>query len=114
MRLLLKLLFAAVFLWMVVMTTYVSLHKPIWEAGSEFSWVASPWAVATLFDAYFGFVTFFAWVCFKEKSMAGRAIWFVLVMGLGNIAMSAYVLIQLFRLKPQEPLSNLVLRSEAS
>jgi len=114
MRLLLKLLFAAVFLWMVVMTTYVSLHKPIWEAGSEFSWAGSPWAVATLFDAYFGFVTFFVWVCFKESSMVSRAIWFVLVMALGNIAMSGYVLIQLFALKAEDPLSNLVLKRKAS
>ena len=92
------------------MTTYLSLQKPLWLAGSEFSWAASPWAVATLFDAYFGFVTFFVWVCFKERSLAAKVIWFVLIMALGNIAMSGYVLIQLFRLKPDEPLSDLVLK----
>ena len=110
MRLLLKITFAAIFLWMVGMTTYVSLHKPLWQAGSEFSWVSSPWAVATLFDAYFGFLTFFVWVYFKEGSLAAKVIWFLLIMELGNIAMSGYVLIQLFRLKSQERLSNLVLR----
>jgi len=111
MRLLLKVLFAAIFVWMVGMTTYVSLHKPLSQAGSEFSWVTSPWAVATLFDAYFGFVTFFVWVCFKERSFASRLTWFVLIMALGNIAMSSYVLIQLFKLKPDEPLSRLLLRT---
>jgi hypothetical protein len=111
MRLLLKSMFAAIFLWMVGMTTYVSLGNSLWRAGSEFSWVSSPWAVATLFDAYFGFLTFFVWVCFKERSLAAKVIWFVLIMALGNIAMSAYVLIQLFRLKSDEPLSNLVLRT---
>ncbi len=110
MRLLLKIIFAAIFLWMVGMTTYVSLHKPLWQAGSEFSWVSSPWAVATLFDAYFGFVTFFVWVCFKERSWAAKLIWFALIMGLGNIAMSGYVLMQLFKLKSDEPLSRLLLR----
>jgi hypothetical protein len=109
----LKIMFAVIFFWMVGMTTYVSLHKPLWQAGSEFSWVSSPWAVATLFDAYFGFLTFFVWVCFKERSLAAKLIWFVLIMGLGNIAMSGYVLIQLFRLKSDEPLSNLVLRTTA-
>ena len=104
-------MFAAVFLWMVGMTTYVSLHKPLWQAGAEFSWVSSPWAMATLFDAYSGFLTFFVWVCFKERSLAARVMWFLLIMGLGNIAMSAYVLMQLFRLKSDEPLSNLVLRT---
>jgi len=111
MRLLLKIMFGAIFLWMAGMTTYVSLHKSLWLAGSEFSWVSSPWAVATLFDAYYGFLTFFVWVCFKERSLAARVMWFLLIMGLGNIAMSAYVLMQLFRLKSDEPLSNLVLRT---
>jgi hypothetical protein len=111
MRLLLKIMFAAIFLWMVGMTTYVSLHKPLWQATSEFSWASSPWAVATLFDAYFGFVTFFVWVCFKERSLAAKLIWSVLIMGLGNIAMSGYVLIQLFKLKSEEPLSSLLLRT---
>jgi len=111
MRLLLKIIFAAIFIWMVSMTTYLSLQKPLWQAGPEFSWASSPWAVATLFDAYFGFVTFFVWVCFKERSLAAKVLWFVLIMALGNIAMSGYVLIQLFRLKPDEPLSDLVLKT---
>ncbi|HEX4486216.1 MAG TPA: DUF1475 family protein [Terriglobales bacterium] len=108
MRLLLKLLFSAIFLWMVGMTVYVSFHKPIWLSPSEFSWAGSPWAVATLFDAYFGFVTFFVWVCFKERSLGLKLIWFVLIMALGNIAMSGYVLLQLFRLPANEPISNLL------
>ena len=94
------------------MTIHVSMQKPLWLAGSEFSWAQSPWAVATLFDAYFGFVTFYVWVCFRERSNALRILWFVFIMALGNIAMSAYVLIQLFQLKEDEPLSSL-LRSRA-
>jgi uncharacterized protein DUF1475 len=111
MRLLLKIIFAGIFVWMVSMTTYLSLRKPLWLAGSEFSWTGSPWAVATLFDAYFGFLTFFVWVCFKERGLAKKVLWFVLIMALGNIAMSGYVLIQLFRLKPEEPLSDLLLKT---
>ena len=112
MKFLLRLLFSAIFLWMVGMTTYVSLHKSILQAGTEFSWAGSPWAVATLFDAYFGFVTFFVWVCFKERSWATKTVWFFLIMGLGNIAMSGYVLLQLFKLRADQPLSQLLLRSE--
>ena len=110
MKLFLKLLFAGIFLWMAGMTTYVSLHKSLLLAGSEFSWASSPWAVATLFDAYFGFITFFIWVCFKERTLGAKILWFLLIMLLGNIAMSGYVLLQLFKLKPEEPLSNLVLK----
>ena len=74
---------------------------------------ANPWAVATLFDAYFGFTTFFVWVYFKERTNAARILWFFLIMALGNIAMSAYVLRQLFKLRDDEPLSNLLLRRNA-
>jgi len=114
MRIFLKCLFAGIFLWMVGMTIDVSLHKSLLLAGSEFSWVASPWAVATLFDAYFGSTTFYVWVSFKESTIAGKVLWFVLIMCLGNIAMSAYILLQLFRLKPEEPLSNLLLKTQSS
>jgi hypothetical protein len=110
MRTLLKVTFVAIFIWMIGMTAYVSWHKSIMLAGSEFSWVSSPWAVATLFDAYCGFLTFFVWVCFKERTWAAKAIWFVLIMGLGNIAMSGYVLVQLFKLQPEEPLADLLIK----
>ncbi len=110
MKLLLKILFGAIFIWMVVMTLHVQSHKSILLSPSEFSWQTSPWAVATLFDAYFGFTTFFVWVCFKERSLALKCLWFVLIMALGNIAMSGYVLIQLFKLRPDEPASAVLTR----
>ncbi len=103
MKLFLKLLFGAIFVWMVVMTVLVQSHKSILLSPTEFSWLSSPWACATLFDAYFGFTTFFVWVCYKEPGIARKAIWFVLIMGLGNISMSFYVLMQLFKLTPEEP-----------
>jgi hypothetical protein len=37
-------------------------------------------------------------------------LWFVLIMGLGNIAMSLYVLIQLVRLRPEEPAEAMLWR----
>ena len=89
MKLLLKILFAGILIYMIVMTTWVSLHKSILLSPDEFSWAHSPWAVATLFDAYFGFITFYAWVFYKETNWGARMTWFVLIMGLGNIAMSA-------------------------
>jgi hypothetical protein len=108
----LSLLFGAIFLWMVGMTITVGLQKPLWQAGSEFSWKNSPWAVATLFDAYFGFVTFFVWVCFKEATWLSRVVWFALIMTFGNIAMSGYLLLQLHQLKIDEPLANLLMRTK--
>ncbi|MEP7352229.1 MAG: DUF1475 family protein [Acidobacteriota bacterium] len=103
MKLLLKGLFGAIFLWMVIMTIRATLAMSIWEAWD--SYAANPWAVATLWDAYCGFLTFFVWVCFKESGWMAKAVWFLLIMGLGNITMSLYVLIQLFKLKEDEPAS---------
>jgi hypothetical protein len=110
MKLLLKYLFAGILIYMVTMTTWVSMHKSILDSKNEFSWSVTPWAVATLFDAYFGFLTFYVWVCFKERRFSAKLLWFVLIMGLGNIAMSGYVLLQLHRLKSEEFLSELLIR----
>jgi hypothetical protein len=110
MKFLLKLLFAGILIYMTAMTVWVSMHKSVLASGSEFSWSVSPWAVATLFDAYFGFLTFYVWVAYKERGWAAKAIWFLLIMGLGNMAMSAYVLIQLFRLRPEQPAFDILRR----
>lgn len=113
MKILLKVLFGGIFIFMVVMTAWVALHKSILASPEDFSWTKSPWAVATLFDAYFGFVTFYAWVAYKERKWSMRLIWFVLIMALGNIAMSGYVLIQLFRLRPEETVAAILQREPA-
>ena len=107
-KLFLKILFGAIFVWMTAATIRTSLQVSLWDAWDAFA--ANPWAVATLYDAYSGFLTFYVWVAYKERSWGLRALWFVLIMGLGNIAMSAYVLIQLFRLPETEPVEHVLWR----
>ena len=102
-KIFLKILFGFIFLFTVVMTVRTSLQVPIWQA----SFMGNAWAWATLYDAYFGFVTFFCWVAWRERSLGIKIVWFVLIMALGNIAMSFYVLLQLFALKRGEPVSGL-------
>ena len=109
MKTILKIAFAAIFVWMLVMTIRTSLKVSLWSSLNSFA--GNPWAVATLYDAYFGFFTFWCWVAYKERTVAGRAIWFLLIMSLGNIAMSLYVLMQLFRLKRNEPAVAILRRS---
>jgi predicted permease len=108
MRLFLKLLFGGIFLWMTVMTIRTSLAVSLWGAWP--SYAANPWAVATLWDAYFGFLTFYVWVVYKERKTWARILWFLLIMGLGNIAMSLYVLIQLMRLRGDEQAETILWR----
>lgn len=71
----------------------------------------TPWLVATLFDAYFGFLWFWLWVAYKETGWLARGLWLVLILALGNFAMAAYVLIQLWRLPPGAGARDLLLRS---
>jgi hypothetical protein len=106
MKLSLQLLFGAIFVWMVFATIRASLTMGLVEAWP--SYAANPWAVATLYDAYCGFITFYVWVLFKERSHWVRFLWFLLIMGLGNIAMSLYVLIQISRLKPNQPVQSIL------
>jgi len=96
----LKLLFGFIFVFMVVMTIHTSLQVSLWKAMPAFA--ASPWSMATLYDAYFGFLTFFCWVAWRKRSLGLKIVWFLLIMALGNIAMSAYVLVQLFNLKKEQ------------
>lgn len=98
MKTVLTILFAGILLWMTILTIRTSLAVSLWSAWD--SYAANPWAVATLYDAYFGFITFWLWVAYKERTLWSRVLWLVLILGLGNIAMSLYVLIQLLRLKP--------------
>ena len=109
MKTVLKIAFAAIFVLMIVMTIRTSLKVSLWSSLDSFA--GNPWAVATLYDAYFGFFTFWCWVAYKESSAAARIVWFLLIMALGNIAMSFYVLIQLFSLKPGEPVEAVLRRA---
>lgn len=106
MKKLLQILFTGICVFMVAMTVRTSLEISIWDAWPSYK--SNPWAIATLWDAYFGFLTFFIWVCFKESNTSLRVLWFVLIMALGNIAMSFYVLLQLYKLKPDEPVSRVL------
>ena len=104
----LVLVFSAGGLSMFAMTVCASLDRAIWNAGPEL--LGDRWFQATLLDAYLGFITFYVWVAYKEQTAAGRVSWFLLIMGLGNMAMAAYVLWQLARWKEGDGAAGLLLR----
>jgi hypothetical protein len=111
-RLVLTLLFGGILAAMLAITVTASLHQPLWQWGGLTAEPDRWWTYATLADAYFGFLTFYAWVFYKERGLAARTGWFVAIMLLGNFAMATYVLVQLARLRPGEPVSRLLLRRE--
>jgi len=104
----LKLFSLAILLVMVFVTVRAGAALSLWDAWDDYA--ANPWAVATLYDAYTGFLIFFAYVAWRERSAAARAGWFVLIMGLGNMATAAYLLIALARLDPDEPAAAILTR----
>ena len=69
-----------------------------------------PWVIATLFDAYWAFITFYVWVAWKEQSLPARMLWFVSIILLGNMAMAAYMLRELFSVPATGPLDQVFTR----
>ncbi|MEI6248337.1 MAG: DUF1475 domain-containing protein [Verrucomicrobiota bacterium] len=58
---------------------------------------SEPWGLATMFDAYFGFLAFWLYVAWRERSGLARVLWLVALMTLGNFAIAAYALACLFK-----------------
>jgi hypothetical protein len=67
---------------------------------------SEPWGLATMFDAYFGFLAFWLYVAWREQSITARLSWFVALMLLGNFAIAAYALLCLFQAKGETDLGK--------
>jgi len=109
----LRLMFGFIFVSLAAYTSWASTQQAVWDWQGL---VAGPdrwWTIATLIDAYYGFLTFYAWVFYKEARWDARVLWFLAIMGLGNMAMAVYVLRELHRLPEDEPVSAILLRRAA-
>lgn len=101
----LRLLFAAIIAAMLAVTTWASLGEPLGDFARG-SVIRDPWVIATLFDAYFAFITVFVWIAWKEQSTGARILWFISVILLGNLATAAYLLGELFKVPASGPLTD--------
>jgi len=54
---------------------------------------SEPWGLATMFDAYFGFIAFWLYVAWRERTAGARLGWLVALLLLGNFAIAAYALL---------------------
>lgn len=93
---------------MVAVTAWASLEANVLVGFQRL--LADRWGVATLFDAYFGFLWFWLWIAYKEGRPGRSLLWLLLLLTLGNLAMAAYVLVQVARLQPGEGVEALLLR----
>lgn len=104
----LRILFGLIFVSLAAYTLWASTQQPVWEWGGLTRAPDRYWTIATAIDAYYGFITFYVWVAYKEMRWLPRVGWFIAIMLLGNMAMSAYVLLQLGRLAPAAPASAML------
>jgi hypothetical protein len=102
----LRVLFVVIFASMLGVTSWASFRCPLFAVPGDVA--GHPWFIATLADAYWGFVTFFVWVCWKQTDWLARAAWFVAIMLLGNMAMAAYCLAELFRTSADKDLAGVL------
>lgn len=110
----LKIVFGIVFIGMIYIVASTSYQSNLFELIRTWdpSNVMAPWFSATLWDFYANVLLIFVWIVYKEQSAVRSGIWLLLLICLGSIATAAYVLLQLFRLKPQEGLEGLFVRKQ--
>jgi len=104
----LQILFGFILVSLACMTVWTSTQQSVLDWGGLTTAPDNLWTIATLTDAYYGFITFYIWVLWKETRVVPRLLWFIAIMCLGNIAMSAYVLRQLARLGRDESMAVLL------
>lgn len=104
----LKTLFALIIFAMFSIIIIATISQNIFEAVGNMwpNW----WFKATLADAYFGFLTFSVWVAYKELRLWRKLFWFALIMLLGNLAISAYMLFELYKLQGNDTFATLLTR----
>lgn len=106
----LRVAFMVVLVAMLAVTGWASTEVALWNTPRAVA--THPWFIATLFDTYFAFLTFYCWVAYKETGLVARLGWLVAILLLGNIAMAIYLLIQLFRLPADAKIEALLLRAK--
>ena len=105
---LLRLLFALIFVGMLSVIIIATIDQNIFEAVGNI-W-SNWWFKASLVDLYFGFLTFFVWVAYKEIHLWRKLVWLASFMLLGNLAISAYMLTELYRLRVGDTVETLLTR----
>jgi Protein of unknown function (DUF1475) len=103
----LRVLFVIILASMLWVTTWAGMQCPLF--GVPRSVATHPWFIATMFDAYWGFVTFYVWVFYRQVSWTARLAWILAILALGNIAMSSYCLAALSEAPKEGKLSDVLI-----
>ena len=104
----LKLIFSLLLIWISYTVVTTSLESNLFK---EWDFLGSiPWMRATLWDFYINVFVIYLWIVYKERSIGIKILWLILLVCLGSIATCIYVLIQLFKLKPDDGVAELAVR----
>ena len=106
----LRIFFSVVFVSMVVVTSWAGSQVALWAIPASVG--GHPWFVATLFDAAWGFLTFYLWQFYKEPSWSARGLWLIADLLLGNMAMAAYGLAVSFSVPREAEAAQVLLRGK--
>jgi hypothetical protein len=94
-------LLAAMFFLILAFTVNACMQQAIWLVPG--SVISNVWFQATLCDTYLAFLFFWLWLAYREQSWGKRVLWFFLIAGLGNMAMTLYVLYLTLPLNDKTP-----------
>lgn len=75
---------------------------------------SEPWGLATMFDAYFGFLAFWLYVAWRERTVGARLGWLVALLILGNFAIAGYALRCLWAAPGETDLGKVFFTRQAS
>lgn len=106
----LRIFFGIVLASMLGVTTWANLQVSLFAIPRAVG--GHPWFIATLFDTYWAFFTFYVWVAYKEAAWLSRVLWFIAIVLLGNIAMSIYCLIHVWRVPGNAKAQQILLRDD--
>ncbi len=81
-------------------------HQALWNLPREVG--TDPWFIATLLDAYCGFLIFWLWVAYRERDWFARITWLVVFLLTGNIGTASYLLWRLSRIGPSGTIEDLL------
>ena len=87
-------------------TIWASLTLSILNTGHLFQDV---WFIATLTDTYLAFIIIYLWLALTTSCHLKKALYFILIMGLGNIAIGLIISYKAIKATDTTPISDILL-----
>ena len=104
----LQIIYGLVLASMIAVSVWATMQRGIGEAFADLK--TDRWFWATMFDAYFGFLTVGLWMTYRESSLPARIIWWPVFLCLGNIGIAIYIMLLIARLPSGAGVRDLLLR----